>query len=108
MPLRENTPAWRQADLQALIAYLRTIKPVKESDAGVKNWAPVCGAQPSRTPIFLNQLRTLFRNAPEPKRRQMASSAAVTWFDHVSLVRRLPYTAKFPRRAQAARSTWRG
>jgi mono/diheme cytochrome c family protein len=49
------------ADLQALIAYLRTIKPVKKATPELKTWAPF--ARSVGTPIFL-RIFGRFSNAP--------------------------------------------
>ena len=63
----EKYSGMAQTDLQALIAYLRTIKPVKKATPELKTWAPF--ARSLGTPIFL-KIFGRFSNA---------SSAAVTW-----------------------------
>jgi mono/diheme cytochrome c family protein len=57
----EKYSGMAQADLQALIAYLRTIKPVKKATPELKTWAPF--ARSVGTPIFL-RIFGRFSNAP--------------------------------------------
>ena len=57
----EKYSGMAQADLQALIAYLRTIKPVKKATPELKTWAPF--ARSLGTPIFL-KIFGRFSNAP--------------------------------------------
>ena len=57
----EKYSGMAQTDLQALIAYLRTIKPVKKATPELKTWAPF--ARSLGTPIFL-KIFGRFSNAP--------------------------------------------
>jgi len=70
-----------QADLQALIAYLRTIKPVKKATPELKTWAPF--ARSLGTPIFL-KIFGRFSNASSAE-PQSGVERGRYLVDHVSL-----------------------
>jgi len=77
----EKYSGMAQADLKALVAYLRTIKPVKKATPELKSWAPF--ARSVGTPIFL-KLYGRFSTAPTqaPKNGVERGRYLV---DHVSL-----------------------
>jgi mono/diheme cytochrome c family protein len=70
-----------QTDLQALIGYLRTIKPVKKATPGLKTWAPF--ARSLGTPIFL-KIFGRFSNASSAA-PQSGVERGRYLVDHVSL-----------------------
>jgi mono/diheme cytochrome c family protein len=77
----EKYSGMAQADLQALIAYLRTIKPVKKATPELKTWAPF--ARSLGTPIFL-KIFGRFSNAPS-QAPQNGVERGRYLVDHVSL-----------------------
>ena len=100
----EKYSGMAQEDLKALIAYLRTMKPVKKATPELKTWAPF--ARSLGTPIFL-KIFGRFSNAPA-QAPQSGVERGRYLVDHVSLVRRLSYAAKFDRRAETVSTTWPG
>ena len=68
----EKYSGMAEEDLKALIAFLRTIKPVKKATPELKTWAPF--ARSLGTPIFFKIFGRF--SARRRKRRKLASSAA--------------------------------
>ena len=77
----EKYSGMAQTDLQALIAYLRTIKPVKKATPELKTWAPF--ARSLGTPIFL-KIFGRFSNASSAA-PQSGVERGRYLVDHVSL-----------------------
>ena len=69
----EKYSGMAQEDLKALVAYLRTLKPVKKATPELKTWAPF--ARSLGTPSFAQSLRDVSRFAGR-RRPKAASSAA--------------------------------
>jgi hypothetical protein len=85
MPYEKYSGMARE-DMSALIAYMRTLKPVKKATPALKTWAPF--ARSLGTPLFL-QVFGRFSVAPAQAGRSRRA------------LRRLPHAEKFHRRAQS-------
>jgi len=77
----EKYSGMAQEDLQALIAYLRTLKPVKKATPELKNWAPF--VRSLGTPMFL-KVYGRFSSAPAQAPKSGVERGTYL-IDHVSL-----------------------
>jgi mono/diheme cytochrome c family protein len=77
----EKYSGMAQADLNALVAYLRTLKPIRKPTPPLKTWAPF--ARSLGTPIYL-QAFGRFSNSP-PEAPQSGRKRGRYLVDHVSL-----------------------
>ena len=71
----EGYSGMAQEDLKALIAYFRTLKPVKKATPPLKIWAPF--ARSLGTPLYLKVFGR-FSNSP-PRHRRVESKEGVIW-----------------------------
>ena len=100
----DNYSGMAQEDLKALIAYLRTLKPVKKVTPELKSSAPF--ARSVGTELWLKVFGTFYECAGAgAQERHRTGPLSGRTCRHL---RRLPHAAKFYRRAQPSLYTWPG